>query len=103
MSSIREISYLLSHLASVLQNLEPAWSLAFLNRARFLDPVFFADVLATISKFVYLIELSIILRSSSYDLRCPSNRKAITSNYSRTFTRPFLTIPTWIQCHKERG
>jgi hypothetical protein len=45
-----EIAYLLSHLMSVLQHLEPAWTRAFLRRTRFLDPDFQGDVLAIISK-----------------------------------------------------
>ena len=45
-----EIAYLLSHLMSVLQHLEPAWTRAFLRRTRFLDPDFQGDVLAVISK-----------------------------------------------------
>ena len=45
-----EIAYLLSHLMSVLQRLEPAWTRAFLRRTRFLDPDFQGDVLAVISK-----------------------------------------------------
>jgi len=44
-----EIAYLLSHLMSVLQHLEPAWTRAFLRRTRFLDPDFQGDVLAVIS------------------------------------------------------
>ncbi|KAN0123038.1 Protein of unknown function (DUF2422) domain containing protein [Russula decolorans] len=43
-----EIAYLLSHLMSVLQHLEPAWTRAFLRRTRFLDPDFQGDVLAVI-------------------------------------------------------
>ena len=45
-----EIAYLLSHLMSVLQHLEPAWTRAFLRRTRFLDPDFQGDALAVISK-----------------------------------------------------
>jgi hypothetical protein len=45
-----EIAYLLSHLMSVLQRLEPAWTRAFLRRTRFLDPDFQGDVLAVISE-----------------------------------------------------
>jgi len=52
-----EISYLLSHLLSVLENLEPTWSLAFLNRARFLDPEFQGDLLATISMVSYALRM----------------------------------------------
>ncbi|KAF8268962.1 hypothetical protein EI94DRAFT_1799762 [Lactarius quietus] len=44
-----EIAYLLSHLMSVVQNLEPAWTRAFLRRTRFLDPDFQGDVLSVIS------------------------------------------------------
>ncbi|KAI0060820.1 hypothetical protein BV25DRAFT_1871013 [Artomyces pyxidatus] len=44
-----EISYLLSHLMSVIEHLEPAWSRAFLRRTRFLDSDFQGDVLAVIS------------------------------------------------------
>jgi hypothetical protein len=45
-----EIAYLLSHLMSVLQHLEPAWTRAFLRRTRFLNPDFQGDVLAVISE-----------------------------------------------------
>ncbi|KAH9016429.1 hypothetical protein EDB83DRAFT_2439318 [Lactarius deliciosus] len=44
-----EIAYLLSHLMSVVQHLEPAWTRAFLRRTRFLDPDFQGDVLSVIS------------------------------------------------------
>ncbi|KAH9974520.1 hypothetical protein BJV74DRAFT_782419 [Russula compacta] len=44
-----EIAYFLSHLVSVLQQLEPAWTRAFLRRTRFVDPDFQGDVLAVIS------------------------------------------------------
>ncbi|EJF58526.1 hypothetical protein DICSQDRAFT_66814 [Dichomitus squalens LYAD-421 SS1] len=44
-----QISNLLSHLMSVLEHLEPAWSRAFLLRTRFLDADFQGDVLAVIS------------------------------------------------------
>ncbi|KIM37705.1 hypothetical protein M413DRAFT_448230 [Hebeloma cylindrosporum] len=43
------ISYSLSHLTSVLQHLDPAWSRAFLRRTRFMDTDFQGDVLAVIS------------------------------------------------------
>ncbi|GBE78787.1 hypothetical protein SCP_0116800 [Sparassis crispa] len=44
-----QIAYLLSHLMSVVEHLEPAWSRAFLRRTRFLDSDFQGDVLAVIS------------------------------------------------------
>ncbi|KAI8969682.1 hypothetical protein BD414DRAFT_256336 [Trametes punicea] len=44
-----QIAYLLSHLMSVVEHLEPAWSRAFLRRTRFLDADFQGDVLAVIS------------------------------------------------------
>ncbi|EIW75984.1 hypothetical protein CONPUDRAFT_93215 [Coniophora puteana RWD-64-598 SS2] len=44
-----EIAYLLSHLMSVVEHLEPAWSHAFLQRTRMLDSDFQGDVLAVIS------------------------------------------------------
>jgi len=50
-----EISFLLSHLLSVLENLEPTWSLAFLQRARFLDPEFQGDLLAIITMVSYAL------------------------------------------------
>ncbi|KAF8901456.1 hypothetical protein CPB84DRAFT_1815176 [Gymnopilus junonius] len=42
------LSYSLSHLMSVLEHLDPAWSRAFLRRTRFMDPDFQGDVLAVI-------------------------------------------------------
>ncbi|KDQ52942.1 hypothetical protein JAAARDRAFT_39659 [Jaapia argillacea MUCL 33604] len=44
-----QISYLLSHLFSVIEQLEPSWTRAFLRRTRFIDPDFVGDVLAVIS------------------------------------------------------
>ncbi|EGN97169.1 hypothetical protein SERLA73DRAFT_183808 [Serpula lacrymans var. lacrymans S7.3] len=44
-----EVAYLLSHLMSVVEHLEPAWSHAFLRRTRLLDSDFQGDVLAVIS------------------------------------------------------
>lgn len=52
-----EISYLLSHLLSVLENMEPTWSLAFLSRSRFLDPEFQGDLLAIISMVSYALRM----------------------------------------------
>ncbi|KAF4612524.1 hypothetical protein D9613_012759 [Agrocybe pediades] len=43
------ISYSLSHLMSVIEHLEPAWSRAFLKRTRFMDPGFQGEVLAVVS------------------------------------------------------
>lgn len=44
-----QTAYLLSHLMSVVEHLEPAWRRAFLRRTRFLDADFQGDVLAVIS------------------------------------------------------
>ncbi|KAI0070007.1 hypothetical protein K474DRAFT_1609486 [Panus rudis PR-1116 ss-1] len=44
-----QIAYLLSHLMSVVEHLEPAWARAFLRRTRFLDSDFQGDVLAVIT------------------------------------------------------
>jgi len=44
-----QIAYLLSHLMSIVEDLEPAWSRAFLRRTRFLDADFQGEVLAVIS------------------------------------------------------
>lgn len=49
LGALRQIAYLLSHLMSVAEHLEPAWSRAFLRRTRFLDADFQGDVLAVIS------------------------------------------------------
>ncbi|KAF9499221.1 hypothetical protein BDN71DRAFT_1384411 [Pleurotus eryngii] len=43
------IAYSLSHLMSVVEHMEPAWTRAFLRRTRFLDSDFQGDVLAVIS------------------------------------------------------
>lgn len=40
----------MSHLVSILQNLDPSWSRAFLRRTRFNDANFQGDILAVISK-----------------------------------------------------
>ena len=45
----RQVGYLLSHLMSVVEQLEPAWRRAFLRRTRFVDADFQGDVLAVIS------------------------------------------------------
>ena len=42
---------MLSHLMSVVDHLDPAWSRAFLRRTRLLDADFQGDVLAVISTF----------------------------------------------------
>ncbi|EPQ61261.1 hypothetical protein GLOTRDRAFT_54150 [Gloeophyllum trabeum ATCC 11539] len=44
-----QIAYLLSHLMSVVEQLEPIWCQAFLRRTRFLDADFLGAVLAVIS------------------------------------------------------
>ena len=48
------LTHSLSHLLSVVKHLEPAWTRAFLKRARFLDPDFQGDVLAVICLFPQL-------------------------------------------------
>ncbi|KAI0697464.1 hypothetical protein BC835DRAFT_1504792 [Cytidiella melzeri] len=44
-----QVAYLLAHLMSVVERLEPAWRRAFLRRTRFMDADFQGDVLAVIS------------------------------------------------------
>ncbi|OCB89516.1 hypothetical protein A7U60_g3311 [Sanghuangporus baumii] len=44
-----EIAYLLSHLRSATEHLEPSWARAFLKRTSFLEPEFQGDVLAVIN------------------------------------------------------
>jgi hypothetical protein len=44
-----EAAYLLSHLMSAVEQLEPSWSRAFLRRTRFLDPDFQGAVFAVMS------------------------------------------------------
>ncbi|KAF9813949.1 hypothetical protein IEO21_05385 [Rhodonia placenta] len=44
-----QVAFLLSHLMSVVEHLDPAWTRAFLRRTRFLDADFQGDVLAVIS------------------------------------------------------
>lgn len=44
----RQISKLLSHLTSALEQMEPAWALAFLKRTQLSDADFQGDVLAVI-------------------------------------------------------
>ena len=50
----RQIAFLLSHLMSVVEHLEPAWSRAFLRRTRFLDADFQGDMLAVISAHCFV-------------------------------------------------
>ena len=47
----RKAAYHLSCLTSVVVQLEPAWSRAFLRRCRFLDSEFQGELLAVISKY----------------------------------------------------
>ncbi|KIM37523.1 hypothetical protein M413DRAFT_76838 [Hebeloma cylindrosporum] len=65
------ISYSLSHLISVLQHLDPAWSRAFLRRTRFMDADFQGDVLAVICEFLFIhfMELYLGLSMVSSSLR----------------------------------
>lgn len=44
-----QIAYSLSHLMSVIEHLEPAWTRALLKRTRFIDPNFQGDTLAVIT------------------------------------------------------
>ena len=60
----REIAYLLSHLRSVTEHLEPSWARAFLKRTRFLEPEFQGDVLAVISEYLPSLSLSLLLTKS---------------------------------------
>jgi hypothetical protein len=81
----REIAYLLSHLMSVLQHLEPAWTRAFLRRTRFLDPDFQGDVLAVISKGAANPLVYTLLRydiSVSYDINRSSHWCPVASNHT---------------------
>ncbi|KAF8911493.1 hypothetical protein CPB84DRAFT_1671782 [Gymnopilus junonius] len=45
----------LSHLMSVLEHMDPAWSRAFLRRTRFINPDFQGDVLAVISMMSFAL------------------------------------------------
>ncbi|PPQ64930.1 hypothetical protein CVT26_015650 [Gymnopilus dilepis] len=49
------ITYSLTHLMSVLEHMDPAWSRAFLRRTRFMDPDFQGDVLAVISMMTFAL------------------------------------------------
>lgn len=51
---------MLSHLMSVVEHLEPAWSRAFLRRSRFLDADFQGEVLAVISVHVFCLSKATI-------------------------------------------
>ena len=42
----REIAYLLSHLRSVEEHLDPEWARAFLRRTRFMESDFQGDILS---------------------------------------------------------
>ena len=97
-----EIAYLLSHLMSVLQRLEPAWTRAFLRRTRFLDPDFQGDVLAVISKGLtksLLRTLLIYSILSRYDINCTSHRCSVASNHTMPIARSLYTLSPWTECN----
>ncbi|TDL16189.1 hypothetical protein BD410DRAFT_755679 [Rickenella mellea] len=56
-----EIAYLLSHMKSVINHLEPAWGKAFLLRTRFLESDFQGDTLAVISMISTALRIGIPL------------------------------------------
>lgn len=51
-----EIGYLLSHLKSVVEHMEPALATVFLQSTRFLEPDFQGALLAVISAFLHLLD-----------------------------------------------
>lgn len=68
-SKCSQAAFLLSHLMSVVEHLEPAWSRAFLRRTRLLDSDFQGDVLAVISRWFSLVYRSLLTAMfSSHDL-----------------------------------
>lgn len=46
------MAYLLSHLRSVEEHLEPQWARAFLRRTRFMEPEFQGDILSVFCKLI---------------------------------------------------
>ena len=101
----REIAYLLSHLMSVLQHLEPAWTRAFLRRTRFLDPDFQGDVLAVISKrtsFICLYACRYTLFLPRYDINRSPHWCSVASNHAMPITRSFYTLSPRTECNATR-
>lgn len=49
----RQLSYSLSHLMSVIEQMDIVWTRAFLMRTRFLDPNFQGDLLAVVSESLF--------------------------------------------------
>ena len=97
-----EIAYLLSHLMSVLQHLEPAWTRAFLRRTRFLDPDFQGDVLAVISKrasksfFLTLVDRRYFL--SRYDINRSPHWCSVASNHAVPIARSLYYLSPRTEC-----
>ena len=94
---LREIAYLLSHLRSVIENLEPSWSKAFLRRTRFLDSDFQGDVLAIISEFtIRLVGCSFLnkITSCRHGLYIPPYRRASPSSDPMPNSWPLCFTPS---------
>lgn len=95
----RKIAYHLSYLMSVVVQLEPAWSRAFLRRCRFLDSEFQGEMLAVISKFLassfsgsYLTFGKNVSRS---DLHRASKWHSDTTDYTLSVVGSVFEVPPW--------
>ena len=89
---------------SVVEQLEPAWSLAFLRRTRMLDAEFQGDVLAVISKLSHASKVSdlILFFKPWYLIRCDRDNLYPKSPLVRCWTDLCLATMVLILSIKSR-
>ncbi|KAI0917777.1 hypothetical protein AcV7_007101 [Taiwanofungus camphoratus] len=100
-----QIAYLLSHLMSVVEHLEPAWSRAFLRRTRFLDSDFQGDVLAVISTCTdtHFSGFDLGFSASRHDFHSAADGQSPPSDHTMSITRPLHGLHARAERHPARG
>ena len=101
---VSSISYALSNLLSVLEQLEPSWALAFLRRTRFMDPDFQGDVLAVMCTFkspylfIYLFDNFFC---TSYDHFLFAYGFTSSTNHALSASGSILASISWLQRYSQ--
>lgn len=78
----RQIAYLLSHLMSTIEQLEPQWSQAFLRRTHFMDTDFQGGVLAVFSTSLHFTKYFTLIDDLRYDCHVTAHRSSAASDYA---------------------
>ena len=102
----REITYLLSHLRSVIEHLDPEWSKAFLRRTRFLESDFQGDVLSVLCECAPRTDNDRTVANRSNWIRFNLDRSphwhASTPNHCLPPPWPVYLTASGIECSQRR-